>query len=122
MRLARWSARRSAVRQPVFLDSVAVGLEHHLGAAVLADLLGGSLDHAVALARLSEQHLAGGGYLEALFCARLRLKLGHLALLIPTWTRPIGRGPGIARLSLSSIEQMLMSVPREHFAAATAAL
>src|SRR5216684_1058292 len=75
------SARPSAVRQPVFLDPVAVGLEQHLGAAMLADLLGGPLDHAVALARLGEKHLSGGGDLEALFCARLRLQLGHLALL-----------------------------------------
>src|SRR5215467_3090890 len=116
MRPARWSARRSVVRQPVFLDSVAVGLEHHLGTAMLADLLGGSLDHAVALARLSKQHLAGGGDLEALFCARLRLKFGHLALLLRPGHGLTAGFPGIARLSLCSIEQMLMSVPREHFA------
>src|SRR5580704_15687705 len=66
----------SAVRQPVFLDSVAVGLEHHLGAAMLSDLLGGPLDHAVALARLGKQHLAGAGDLEALLGARLGFDLG----------------------------------------------
>ena len=72
---------RSAVRHPVFLDPVAVGLEHHLGAAMFPDLLGGPLDHAVAFARLGEQHLAGAGDLEALFRARFGLDLGHLALL-----------------------------------------
>jgi hypothetical protein len=38
----------SAVWHPVFLDVVAVGLEQHVGAAMLADRLGGPLDHAVA--------------------------------------------------------------------------
>src|SRR3979411_2100315 len=68
---------RSAVRQEEFLDLLAVGLEQHLGAAVLADLLLGPLDHAVALARLGIEHLAGGSDLEALFGARLGLDLGH---------------------------------------------
>src|SRR5262245_61009996 len=73
---------RSAVRQPVLLDVVAVGLEQHVGAAMLADRFGGPLDHAVALAGLLVFHLAGRGNLEALFGARFGLQLGHLALLI----------------------------------------
>src|SRR5476649_1977469 len=73
---------RSAVWQKVFLDVVAVGLEQHLGAAMFADLLGGPLDHAVALAGLLEFQLAGRGYFEALFSARFGLQLVHFALLI----------------------------------------
>src|SRR6266516_1358662 len=72
----------SAVGQKVLLDIVAVGLEQHVGAAQLADLLLGPLDHAVALARLRIEDLAGTGHLEALFSARFGLHLGHLALLI----------------------------------------
>src|SRR5262245_53769689 len=74
-------AQRSTVGQPVLLDVVAVGLEQHVGAAKLADLLVGPLDHAVALAALGIKHLTGPGNLEALFGARLGLDLGHLALL-----------------------------------------
>src|ERR1700722_6313493 len=74
--------RRSAVRQKVFLDVVAVGFEQHIGAAQLADLLLGALDHAVPLARLCIEDLSGPRHLEALFRARLGLDLGHLALLI----------------------------------------
>src|SRR3984893_14108132 len=73
--------RPSAVRQEVFLDVVAVGLEQHVGAAQLADLLFGALDHAVALARLRVEDLSGPRHLEALLGARLGLDLGHLALL-----------------------------------------
>src|SRR5207244_6819130 len=73
---------RLAVRQPVFLDVVAIGLEQHVGTAMLADGLGGPLDHAVALAGLLILHLAGCGDLEALFGAGFGLQLGHLALLI----------------------------------------
>jgi hypothetical protein len=58
-----------AVRQPVFLDVVAVGLEQDLGATVLTHLLGASLDHAVAFAGLLVQDLAGSGNFEALFGA-----------------------------------------------------
>src|SRR5260370_558724 len=72
---------RSAVRQEILDDVVAVGLEHHAGAAVLADLLLGPLDHAVALAGHRRLHLAAGGDLEALFSARLGLQLGHFSLL-----------------------------------------
>src|SRR3977135_4511759 len=71
-----------AVGQKVFLDVVAVGLEQHLGAAQLADLLVGPLDHAVALAAVGKAHLSGAGDLEALLGARLGLELGHLALLL----------------------------------------
>src|SRR5437588_1746530 len=74
--------RPSAVRQEVFLDVIAVGLEQHVGPAQLADLLFGALDHAVALARLRIEDLAGAGHLEALFSARFGLHLGHLALLM----------------------------------------
>src|ERR1700679_4018927 len=74
---------RSGVRQEVFLDVVAVGLEQHAGAAKLPDLLLRPLDHAVALAALGVHHFAGGSHLEALFGARLGLQLGHLALLSP---------------------------------------
>src|SRR5271167_2908983 len=50
--------RSSAVRQKVLFDLVAVGFEHHVGPAQLADLLFGALDHAVALARLLIEDLA----------------------------------------------------------------
>src|ERR1700733_8508942 len=76
------SRTRSGVRQEVFLDVVAVGLEQHVGAAQLADLLLGPLDHAVALAALGIEHLAGARHLEALFSARFGLQLGHFALLL----------------------------------------
>src|SRR5258707_7963352 len=71
----------SAVRQEILDDVVAVGLEHHAGAAVLTDLLLGPLDHAMALAGHRRLHLAAGGNAEALFSARLGLQLGHFALL-----------------------------------------
>src|SRR5581483_3224429 len=83
----------STVRQKVFLDVVAVGLEQHVGAAQLADLLLGALDHAVALARLGVEHLSGAGDLEALFGARLGLDLGHLALLLEWTVAAEGQGP-----------------------------
>src|SRR5262245_64502768 len=76
--------RRLAVGQPIFLDVVTIRLEQDVGAAELADLLLGPLDHAVALAGLGIQHLPGAGDLEALFGARLGLDLGHLALLSAT--------------------------------------
>src|SRR5512142_2268276 len=72
---------RSAVRHPVFLDVVAVGLEQPARAAVFADRLGGPLDHAVALAGLLVFDLAAGRDLEALFSARFGLHFGHFALL-----------------------------------------
>src|SRR2546423_15282567 len=71
----------SPVGQKILLDVVAVGLEQRLGAAQLADRLGGALDHAVALAGLLKQRLPAGGDLEALLGAGLGLDLGHLALL-----------------------------------------
>src|SRR5690242_18511775 len=71
----------SAVRQEIFFDVIAVGLEQHIGAAQLADLLFGPLDHAMALARLRIKDLARSGHLEALFSARFSLHLGHFALL-----------------------------------------
>src|SRR5258705_13507042 len=69
---AKWDGiafLRSGVRQEIFLDVVAVGLEQHAGAAELTNLLLGPLDHAVALAALGVHHFAGGGHLEALFSA-----------------------------------------------------
>src|SRR5580692_770922 len=75
------AAGRLAFEQPVFLDPVTVGLEQHLGAAMVADLLRRPLDHAVTFARLGEQHLPGAGDLEALLGARFGLEFGHLALL-----------------------------------------
>src|SRR6202022_66306 len=74
---------RSGVRQEIFLDVIAVGLEQHAGAAKLTNLLLRPLDHAVALAALGGHYFAGGSHLEALFGARLGLQLGHLALLLP---------------------------------------
>jgi len=40
-----------------FLDVVAVGLEQHIGAAQLPDLLLGPLDHAVTFARMAASTL-----------------------------------------------------------------
>src|SRR4051812_8772364 len=83
---AKWDGiafLRSGVRQEIFLDVVAVGLEQHAGAAELTNLLFRPLYHAVALAALSMHHLAGSSHLEALFSARFGLQLGHLALLLP---------------------------------------
>src|SRR5258706_11326110 len=77
------SQERSGVRQEVFLDVVAVGLEQHAGAAELTNLLLRPLDHAVALAALGGHYFAGGSHLEALLGARLGLQLGHFALLLP---------------------------------------
>src|SRR6266699_6638749 len=91
---AKWDGiafLRSGVRQEIFLDVVAVGLEQHAGTAELTNLLLRPLDHAVALAALGVHHLAGGSHLEALFGARLGLQLGHLALLkAATRNRPCG--------------------------------
>src|SRR5580704_4520685 len=70
----------SAVRQEELLDVGAVGLEQNGRAAQIADLLGGAFDHAVLLAPLGVDDLAGPGDLEALFRARFGLQLGHLAL------------------------------------------
>src|SRR5580693_505755 len=74
---------RSGVRQEVFLDVVAVGLEQHAGAAKLTNLLLRPLDHAMAFSALGGHDFAGGSHLEALFGARFGLQLGHLALLLP---------------------------------------
>src|SRR5262249_27273958 len=79
----RWACAlvASAVWQPIFLDVVTIRLEQDVGAAELADLLLGPLDHAVPLAGLGVEHLPRAGDLEALLGARLGLDLGHLALL-----------------------------------------
>src|SRR5262245_54887318 len=82
---------RSAVGQIVLFDLIAVGLEQHGGAAQLADLLLGALDHAVTLAGLLVEHHPGRGHLEALFGARFGLEFGHLALLCGGRLGPAGR-------------------------------
>src|ERR1700726_2716869 len=87
---AKKSRARSGVRQEIFLDVVAIGLEQHAGAAKLTNLLLRPLDHAVALAALGGHYFAGGSHLEALFSARLGLQLGHLALLLPQKNAPEG--------------------------------
>lgn len=61
--------KSSAVGQEVLLDVVAVGFEQNGGSAQVADLLVGPLDHAVALAALGVDDLAGPGDFEALFGA-----------------------------------------------------
>src|SRR6266545_1024030 len=108
------SRGRSAVGKPVFLDLLGVGLEQDLGAAMLADLLLGPLDHAVALARLGKQHLAGAGDLEALLGARFGLDLGHLALLCRLQIQGVAPGRPVISARNERAD--------EHFAAATAAL
>src|SRR5208282_5511609 len=117
-----WSGRPSAVRQKIFLDIVAVGLEQHGGAAQLADLLLGALDHAVALARLGIEDLSGRRHLEALLGARLGLDLGHLALLMVARPPPYPP-PQTGRVGREHAGDALANgVLNEHFAAATAAL
>src|ERR1700684_396877 len=107
--MAALGGRSSTVRQKILFDLVAVGLEQHVGAAQLANLLLAALDHAVALARLLVEDLSGPRYLEALLGARFGLHRGHLALL---W--PQANGPA----------EMLANelIVREHIPAATAAL
>src|SRR6516162_9735646 len=78
----------STVRQEIFLDVIAVGLEQHVGAAQLANLFFGPLDHAVALARLLIEDLARGGHFEALLGARFGLHLGHFALQVSPPAKP----------------------------------
>src|SRR5437762_12835323 len=68
----------SRVRHPA-LDALGFGGAQGRGAAQLADLLVGTLDHAVALARLAVLDLAARGEPEALFGARFRLHFGHFA-------------------------------------------
>src|SRR5215467_2708771 len=82
---------RSAVRQIILLDLIAIGLEQHGGAAQLADLLLGALDHAVTLAGLLVEHHPARGHLEALLGAGFGLELGHLALLCGGGHGPAGR-------------------------------
>src|ERR1700754_683932 len=91
--------QRSGVRQEIFLDVVAVGLEEHARAAELTNLLLRPLDHAVTLAALGMHHLAGGSHLEALFGARFGLQLGHLALLMAA-KRRAPRAASAAKCSL----------------------
>src|ERR1043166_8517755 len=70
--------------QPVgrpLLDHLGIGVRDHVGAAVLADVLGVMADQPVALADRTVLDLAGGGELEALLDAALGLELGHFRLL-----------------------------------------
>src|ERR1700759_4885352 len=97
------SSARSGVRQEVFLDVVAVGLEQHAGAAELTNLLLRPLDHAVALAALGVHHFAGGSHLEALFGAFLGLQLGHLALLWPQHENA-REGAGAAKMLVRALK------------------
>src|SRR5690606_404867 len=79
--------------QPVgrpFLDGARAGVRNDGGAAVLTDLLGRALDHAVTLADLAVLDLAGRGELEAFFDAAFCFQLGHFAYLL---MRPEGH-PG----------------------------
>jgi hypothetical protein len=69
-----------AVRQEVLLDVVTIRLEEDVGAALVADLLFGTLDHAMALAGLGIDNFTCAGDFEALFSARFRFQLGHFAL------------------------------------------
>src|SRR3978361_908442 len=94
---------RSGVRQEIFLDVVAIGLEQHAGTAKLADLLLGPLDHAVALAALGGHHFAGGSHFEALFSARFGLQLGHLALLYAA-TRSAREGVRPAKMLVRALK------------------
>src|SRR5262245_7714305 len=84
----RW---RSAVGQIVLFDLIAVGLEQHGGAAQLADLLLGALDHAVALAGLLVEHHPGRGPVKALLGTGFWLELGHWAFLCGGRHSPAGR-------------------------------
>src|SRR5262245_21014214 len=112
--VARRSIGPSAVGQEIFDDVVAVGLEQHARAAVLADLPVGPLDHAVALAGHGGFHPTAGSDLEALFGARFGLDLGHFALL---WC-------GFGRKALRPVppDRLVTSVLNGISFAATAAL
>src|SRR5215813_7882927 len=98
---------RSAVGQIVLFDLIAVGLEQHCGAAQLADLLLGALDHAVTLAGLLVEYHPGRSHLEALFGAGFGLELGHLALLCGGRHGPAGR--------ICSFERAESPSPRQPF-------
>ena len=75
---------RSVVRQEELLDVVAVGLEQHVGAAQLTNLLLRPLDHAVALAALGVQHFAGGGREARAACQAAQAAFGSAALAFST--------------------------------------
>src|ERR1700688_4562267 len=69
-------------------DALGFGRRHDLRSPKLADLLVGSLDHAVALAGLAVLELAVGSEFEALLRARLCLQLGHFAVSWDGWPGP----------------------------------
>ncbi|CAH1661984.1 hypothetical protein CHELA20_52778 [Hyphomicrobiales bacterium] len=70
----------AAVGEEELLHVPRITLEQRGCAALITDELLGALDHAVALSRLRGNDLARPSDLEALFGARFRLQLGHLAL------------------------------------------
>src|SRR5262249_939529 len=74
---------RSAVRQKIFYDVITIALKHDCGAAQVADLLIGPLDHPVALASLGIEHFACRGDLKPLSGAGFGFQLGHLILKPP---------------------------------------
>src|SRR5687767_145003 len=80
MRAMSISPLSQAVGRPE-LHPRRIGVGEHVGAAVLADIFGIVADQPVALAGDSMLHLAGGGELEALLDAALRLQFGHFRLL-----------------------------------------
>ena len=61
------------------LDKPGIARCQNHRAALIADLLVGTLDHAMALAGGTRLDLAGRGDLEALLGRRLGLHLGHFA-------------------------------------------
>jgi hypothetical protein len=73
------NGNRLAVGQKIFYDVITIAFEHDRGAAQVPDLLIGPLDHPVALASLSVEHLACRGDLKPLFGARFGLQLSHFA-------------------------------------------
>jgi hypothetical protein len=78
MALANRPVDLEAIRQELLHNS-RIGITKHAGSARLADELLRPLDHAVPLARLRGEHLAGSRYLEALFRPALGFHLGHFA-------------------------------------------
>src|SRR5690606_2301574 len=86
-----------AVRQ-VGLDDLGVRLGHHLGAALLADVLAVVADQPVALARDAGLQLAGRSQLEALLGARFGLQFRHFSR--GAWPRPLA----ISRAALACLQ------------------
>src|SRR3954468_10955164 len=66
------------------LDEAGIAGRQDGGAALVADLLVGALDHAVAFAGLGRPDLAARSQREPLLARRFRLELGHFAILLNT--------------------------------------